>query len=473
MSKSSYYNKSYRHQDVLADISRLEEDDEERSSILPPPAHASSSASFIPSASSPSRSPRKLPSDVSFLPAGINYSRESINFPKSSTDFYRTLKVSELPVAISSETISVAGRRHVPALNTCSKQQLFSSSGNIYSTSSSIVPNTAHSILSTSASLTAPNSDSYILGFTAPPLPSSPMLRHSSSPNTLQHNNFHKVSSIPTDLTLWDIMSRRTSSPPNNRSSVSPTYSTPPVSSQPFSFSPLPGITPPFSSSLLPLTPSNNLVSGAATTLSIGIVAPPPSAIFKHSINNNNSIAFGSTIQGSAALSSLLSNYSSNNSSPSNSRCTTPTNNSMSRSVTPPKTFMVPGFSVQNSKLNIVNTKRAHSKTMAMVPEIINIVTEEMVGGNAVSNKATSGTSLAPSAVESQSKYNQLLAVLQDMDKDIRPSYAGSKSSIERLKRGIVHSRVLIREALAEIERSSHRNNTEERQTVAKYPKLE
>ena len=48
------------------------------------------------------------------------------------------------------------------------------------------------------------------------------------------------------------------------------------------------------------------------------------------------------------------------------------------------------------------------------------------------------------------SKYNQLLALLEEMNKDVRPSYAGSKSSSERLKRGIAHARILVREALLE-----------------------
>uniref|UniRef100_T1J1W9 Cyclin-dependent kinase 2-associated protein n=1 Tax=Strigamia maritima TaxID=126957 RepID=T1J1W9_STRMM len=54
-----------------------------------------------------------------------------------------------------------------------------------------------------------------------------------------------------------------------------------------------------------------------------------------------------------------------------------------------------------------------------------------------------------------QSKYAQLLAVIEDLGKDIRPTYAGSKSSAERLKRGIVHARILVRECLMETERSA------------------
>ena len=54
-----------------------------------------------------------------------------------------------------------------------------------------------------------------------------------------------------------------------------------------------------------------------------------------------------------------------------------------------------------------------------------------------------------------QSKYGQLLAVIEDMGKDIRPTYSGSKTSAERLKRGIVHARILVRECLMECERAA------------------
>ncbi|XP_076365953.1 uncharacterized protein LOC143254926 [Tachypleus tridentatus] len=53
------------------------------------------------------------------------------------------------------------------------------------------------------------------------------------------------------------------------------------------------------------------------------------------------------------------------------------------------------------------------------------------------------------------SKYTQLLAVIEELGKDIHPTYAGSKSSAERLKRGIVHARILVRECLMETERNA------------------
>ncbi|XP_055640981.1 cyclin-dependent kinase 2-associated protein 1-like [Toxorhynchites rutilus septentrionalis] len=52
-------------------------------------------------------------------------------------------------------------------------------------------------------------------------------------------------------------------------------------------------------------------------------------------------------------------------------------------------------------------------------------------------------------------KYAQLLMIIEEMGRDIRPTYSGSRSSAERLKRGIVHARILVRECLLETERSA------------------
>lgn len=80
----------------------------------------------------------------------------------------------------------------------------------------------------------------------------------------------------------------------------------------------------------------------------------------------------------------------------------------------------------------------------------------------AASSASASPPTSVPSAVtggaldpHSQSKYQQLLSVIEEMSKDIRPTYAGSKSSAERLKRGIVYARILVRECLVETERSA------------------
>uniref|UniRef100_A0A8C8MB28 Cyclin-dependent kinase 2-associated protein 1 n=1 Tax=Oncorhynchus tshawytscha TaxID=74940 RepID=A0A8C8MB28_ONCTS len=43
-----------------------------------------------------------------------------------------------------------------------------------------------------------------------------------------------------------------------------------------------------------------------------------------------------------------------------------------------------------------------------------------------------------------QSKYSELLAIIEELGKEIRPTYAGSKSAMERIKRGNVETSVII-----------------------------
>ena len=473
MSIPSYYNKSYRYLDATVDFTGDEDDQEDTRNGLPPPAHSSSQASLIPLSAS-QHSSRKLPIDVSIIPVGINYSSDSVNIPRNTTDFRTEYKTSEIPITICPVTGMVNDKKIYSESNSRRYQQI-SPPSNIYLGSSSISQMSTHSILSSASSFSSTHYGSSNLGFTTTtPKRHSPVLVYSNNAKNAPSNSFASLPGMPTDLAMWDTMSRRISSPQNTRPSMSPTFSTPQISSQPFSFSPLPGLLPPFNTSLIPIPPSSHLGSGIPTTISIGFAAPSSAAILKHSSSsNNNCNVLDSNIQGSA-LSSLFSNLSSNTSSPSNSRSVTPTNSSMHQGSIPLNTFVVPGYNVSYSKSNPGNALRSPGKASStMVPEIISIVTEEIMNDAISNRKDMSSNASETGGVEGQSKYNQLLAVLQDMEKDIRPSYAGSKSSTERLKRGIVHSRILIREALADIEKGLHRSNSEERQIGAKHPKLD
>ncbi|CAF1336952.1 unnamed protein product [Rotaria sordida] len=49
-----------------------------------------------------------------------------------------------------------------------------------------------------------------------------------------------------------------------------------------------------------------------------------------------------------------------------------------------------------------------------------------------------------------RSKYVQLLNVIEEMGKDIKPTYAGNKNSAERLRRAIASARVLVCECQLE-----------------------
>uniref|UniRef100_A0A2K5PD60 Cyclin-dependent kinase 2-associated protein n=1 Tax=Cebus imitator TaxID=2715852 RepID=A0A2K5PD60_CEBIM len=66
------------------------------------------------------------------------------------------------------------------------------------------------------------------------------------------------------------------------------------------------------------------------------------------------------------------------------------------------------------------------------------------------------GAAMKPPGTQgSQSTYTDLLSVIEEMGKEIQPTYAGSKNAMERLKRGIIHAWALVRECLAETERNA------------------
>jgi len=52
-----------------------------------------------------------------------------------------------------------------------------------------------------------------------------------------------------------------------------------------------------------------------------------------------------------------------------------------------------------------------------------------------------------------ESKYGNLLNVIEDLGREIKPTYAGSKMSQDRLRKGIMHARELVRGCLAEVEK--------------------
>ncbi|MBZ3874156.1 Cyclin-dependent kinase 2-associated protein 1 [Sciurus carolinensis] len=71
-------------------------------------------------------------------------------------------------------------------------------------------------------------------------------------------------------------------------------------------------------------------------------------------------------------------------------------------------------------------------------------------GPPSLGNTQGTGNSQVP-----KSKYAELLAIMEELGKEIRPTYVGSKRAMERLKRGIIHARGLVRECLAETEQNA------------------
>lgn len=68
-----------------------------------------------------------------------------------------------------------------------------------------------------------------------------------------------------------------------------------------------------------------------------------------------------------------------------------------------------------------------------------------VAANNSLLNNAQSSGLLA--------RYSVLLFIIEELKKDIRPTYAGSKTSAERLKRNINLARIEIRTCMQELER--------------------
>merc|ERR1712008_105990 len=125
-----------------------------------------------------------------------------------------------------------------------------------------------------------------------------------------------------------------------------------------------------------------------------------------------------------------------------------------------------PPISTTNSQKVSTNNTRTPTPTQNGIQTSASIGTGPSVSTTATTARSTTpGATIARSTTpgatpgaldpQSQSKYQQLLSVIEEMSKDIRPTYAGSKSSAERLKRGIVYARILVRDCLMETERSA------------------
>lgn len=80
-------------------------------------------------------------------------------------------------------------------------------------------------------------------------------------------------------------------------------------------------------------------------------------------------------------------------------------------------------------------------------------VTVTAIPMNVVKQSTPLSQNKPDTSVPGQSKYTELLTVLEEMGREVRPTYAGSRSSAERLKRTIVNARILVRECLLEASR--------------------
>lgn len=79
--------------------------------------------------------------------------------------------------------------------------------------------------------------------------------------------------------------------------------------------------------------------------------------------------------------------------------------------------------------------------------------TSSILGLSAPSFVGFNSTPYNPQAVGLQARYEVLLSLIEELKRDVRPTYAGSKTSAERLKRSINLARIEIRNCMQELDK--------------------
>lgn len=99
--------------------------------------------------------------------------------------------------------------------------------------------------------------------------------------------------------------------------------------------------------------------------------------------------------------------------------------------------------------------------TSTPVAALVSVVAGENKVGENVAKQTGAGGGVAvsvspPVAHNLQTHYEELLRVIAEVGKDVKPAYTNSKISSDRLKRNIALARSTLRDCLLDIERLNH-----------------
>lgn len=86
-------------------------------------------------------------------------------------------------------------------------------------------------------------------------------------------------------------------------------------------------------------------------------------------------------------------------------------------------------------------------------------ILQQSVVAQAAQHQASKSNSVKSRGGVSEVRYAELLAVIEELTKDIKPTYAGNRMAAERLKKGIALARTLARDCRVEAERIALSNN--------------
>lgn len=117
-----------------------------------------------------------------------------------------------------------------------------------------------------------------------------------------------------------------------------------------------------------------------------------------------------------------------------------------------------------NEQVSTVNEKTPSSaptaaKSDSSTPNVVNVV----YTGN-TQTASLPQYQIAQNVQSPGSKYNQLIALIEELGKEIRPTYTGNRNSTEKLKRAIAHGRILARECILEVEKNARQQQYQQQQ---------
>lgn len=106
------------------------------------------------------------------------------------------------------------------------------------------------------------------------------------------------------------------------------------------------------------------------------------------------------------------------------------------------------------AEMAVLSEIRKRNVILQLAEPVITVPSPKTIQSVPTPSLERSSTINVPS-VTGQSKYSQLLGVIEELGKDIRLTYAGSRTSAERLKIGIARAKLLVRDCLLETETNS------------------
>lgn len=119
-------------------------------------------------------------------------------------------------------------------------------------------------------------------------------------------------------------------------------------------------------------------------------------------------------------------------------------------------TPLIPTLAPCVPTMTVTNTPQNQAQVSSLqTPNGPNSLTPNITNSTPTLNASLPQYQIPPTVQSGTSKYTQLLSMIDELGKDIRPTYNANRNCSDRLKRSIQHARGLVRECMAELEKNA------------------